>query len=94
MLDIYRDGFEMLWAYQEFRVLFQGMRYVVLVVIAVLLIVTALHLVYMTGRNSLLYRSRSPRPGWNRRFFVGTALLIAVLAGLYWLSGQWIVLSS
>ena len=92
MLEIYREGFEMLWIYPEFRVVFGGMRYLLLVMIAVLLVIVALHVVYLGGHNSWLYRTRSPRPGWTRRFFVGTAMLCLALTALYWLSGSWIVM--
>ena len=90
MLDIYREGFQMLWAYQEFRIIFGGMRYLLLVILAVMMVIAALHSAYLFGHNSWLYRRRSPCLGWSRRFFIATSLLCLALAFLYWLSGRWI----
>ena len=87
MFSIYRDGFEVLYKYQEFKVVFTGLRYSLLLIVALLLIVSLLHIAYLLGFNSPLYRRKSPARGWNRQFFVAILCLIALTGGFYWFLG-------
>lgn len=87
MLELYLEVLRDLLVYPEFRVALQGFRLTFLVVAASLIVLALLHTVYVLGYNSPLYRRKSPRPGWTKRFVPSLALLFLVMLTLYWFTG-------
>lgn len=94
MFEIYTDGFRLLWEHHEFQVLIRLFRYGLLALAGLVVVVGLLHVLYMLGFNSPLYRRRSPRVGWSKKILPALALLFAAFTGLFWLSGQWIAQAS
>jgi hypothetical protein len=90
MLTIYSDGFRMLWEYREFQIVFEVFRNALLALIGVVTLLVLLHVLFLLGYNSWLYRRRSPRPGWTKRFFGAAVVLIVLSYGIYWLAGTWV----
>lgn len=90
MFDMYLDGLRALWRYPEFQTVLQACRYALLALAAAVLIIGLLHVLYMLGFNSPLYRRRSPRVGWSKRIVPAATILFLAFTGLFWLSGRWI----
>ncbi|HAC56122.1 TPA: hypothetical protein DCF80_01350 [Candidatus Saccharibacteria bacterium] len=85
-IEVFRD----LWQYQEFRVLYHSLRYSLLVIAMLLIVFFLLHIIYMLGYNSPLYRGKSPRIGWSKRLIPSILILFSILLGLFWVGGYMI----
>ena len=88
MFEIYVDGFQALRAYPEFMSIFTLLRYMLLALTGGLVVLAVLHVMFMLGYNSPLYRRKSPRLGWSKKLLPALAVFFAVAVGLYWLSGR------
>lgn len=64
----------------------QGMFGATALVLAALCLLHTLHLL---GNKTILYRSRQPVEGWNRRFYPACILMIIALLVAMWLLNVW-----
>lgn len=85
MIDVYRNGLSRLLEFREFMVLYTALRYGLLLLIVALLMVALLHILYVLGFNSPLYKRKSPARGWGKRFAVALLSLLVIIAAYYWL---------
>lgn len=92
MLDLYKRLAEDLFAYKEFRALFSLFEAGLWLLVGLIVVVIVLHVLYMLGRQSPLYKKRNPRANWSKHFFRAAflviILLVALLAGVEWLQGN------
>lgn len=73
-----------LLSYEEVRVLLVILGYVAVVAAIVVVAVMVLHLVFIAGYPSPLYRQRSPGRGWTKRLLaVGTLVGASLLSCSY-----------
>lgn len=90
MFDTYWNLTKDLFSYQETHQLLSLLRAGLWVLLALISVMIMLHVVYMLGYQSPLYRHRSPRPNWNKHFFTASlavsVVILMVLLGSGWLT--------
>ena len=89
MLDAFWRMTQNLFSYQEFRALVSLFQASLWVMILIILVFVVMHVLYMLGYQTPLYKKRSPRAHWNKRFFrsafLMSLLILAVLTGAEWI---------
>lgn len=88
MLDTYLDIARNLFSYREFWGLMHLLQAVLWILILLVIAIVVMHFMYILGRDTPLYRKRTPKAKWNKQFFRGSALVLSliltVLLGLEW----------
>ena len=89
MLDVYLDIAENLLSYREFWGLLQLLQAILWMLILLVIAIVVMHFMYILGRETPLYRKRTPKARWNKRFFRAAGLVLALIMAVL-LSTEWI----
>jgi len=89
MFDTYLSIARDLLAYREFHGLILLLQAVLWLCLLAIVVVVLLHVLYLLGYQSPLYKKRSPRANWSRRFF-GSSLLVGLLILLVLRGCEWV----
>jgi hypothetical protein len=89
MLDIYLDIAENLLSYKEFWGLLHLLQALLWLLILLVIAVVVMHFMYILGRETPLYRKRTPKARWNKQFFRASGLVLALILGVL-LGTEWI----
>lgn len=89
MIDTHLPLLKDLFSYPEFRVLFGFLQALLWVLLLLIVVMVVLHVAYLLGYQSPLYRKRSPKLRWSRQFFavslLTSATILAVIVASNWL---------
>lgn len=79
-----------LLSYWQVRLAVVVLEYIMLLAATIIAAIIVLHMVFIAGYRSPLYRRRSPRPRWTGQLMAGGAVIIGVLLGLTYLTDQYL----